>query len=519
MTTTASERDQSAPADAPALRLTGITKAFGKVLAVEDISSEIRQHEVVGLIGENGAGKSTLLKILTGIYQPDSGTIEAHGKVVRFKRPQDSVAVGIGVVHQEQSLLTNLSVAENIAMTGASAKDAGTKFGIYRWKTLNKEAETVLARVGSTVDPRAIVGDLPFVDRQMVEIARALRVDDALDVPPLLILDEPTSVLERDETATLEREILALRDLGSVIFVSHRLDEVMRICDRILVMRHGKLVADRTTADVTQDELFRLMIGHDSRAVKRPSAGGLGTGQPVLEIKGVSRKGVYRDVSLDVFPGQCVAIVGTIGSGREELCRAVFGADTVDSGQIKVDGKEIRNWSMRTAVRNGVAYVPAERKVEGMVGGLTAADNLTLAYPGAAAVGPFLSPGARRKLVSKWFETLDVRPNAPKMRLERFSGGNQQKVVMGKWLLAEQLKILVLDHPLRGLDVGAAETVNAQVQAACSRGVGVLLIADTIEEALDTAHVIVVMRDGEVTASYDLSVDSTTALDLLERMV
>ena len=519
MTTTASERDQSAPADAPALRLTGITKAFGKVLAVEDISLEIRQHEVVGLIGENGAGKSTLLKILTGIYQPDSGTIEAHGKVVRFKRPQDSVAVGIGVVHQEQSLLTNLSVAENIAMTGASAKDAGTKFGIYRWKTLNKEAETVLARVGSTVDPRAIVGDLPFVDRQMVEIARALRVDDALDVPPLLILDEPTSVLERDETATLEREIRALRELGSVIFVSHRLDEVMRICDRILVMRHGKLVADRTTADVTQDELFRLMIGHDSRAVKRPSAGGLGTGQPVLEIKGVSRKGVYRDVSLDVFPGQCVAIVGTIGSGREELCRAVFGADTVDSGQIKVDGKEIRNWSMRTAVRNGVAYVPAERKVEGMVGGLTAADNLTLAYPGAAAVGPFLSPGARRKLVSTWFGTLDVRPNDPKMRLERFSGGNQQKVVMGKWLLAEQLKVLVLDHPLRGLDVGASETVNAQVQAACSRGVGVLLIADTIEEALDTAHVIVVMRDGEVTASYDLSVDSTTALDLLERMV
>ena len=519
MTTTASERDQSAPADAPALRLTGITKAFGKVLAVEDISSEIRQHEVVGLIGENGAGKSTLLKILTGIYQPDSGTIEAHGKVVRFKRPQDSVAVGIGVVHQEQSLLTNLSVAENIAMTGASAKDAGTRFGIYRWKTLNKEAETVLARVGSTVDPRAIVGDLPFVDRQMVEIARALRVDDALDVPPLLILDEPTSVLERDETATLEREIRALRELGSVIFVSHRLDEVMRICDRILVMRHGKLVADRTTADVTQDELFRLMIGHDSRAVKRPSAGGLGTGQPVLEIKGVSRKGVYRDVSLDVFPGQCVAIVGTIGSGREELCRAVFGADTVDSGQIKVDGKEIRNWSMRTAVRNGVAYVPAERKVEGMVGGLTAADNLTLAYPGAAAVGPFLSPGARRKLVSKWFGTLDVRPNDPKMRLERFSGGNQQKVVMGKWLLAEKLKVLVLDHPLRGLDVGASETVNAQVQAACSRGVGVLLIADTIEEALDTAHVIVVMRDGEVTASYDLSVDSTTALDLLERMV
>ena len=519
MTSTVPLRDHSASVDAPALRLTGITKGFGKVRGVEDISLEIRNNEVVGLIGENGAGKSSLLKILTGIYQPDSGSIEAHGQVVRFRRPQDSAAVGIGVVHQEQSLLTNLSVAENIAMTGTSAKDKGTKFGIYRWKKINKEAESVLAQVGSTVDPRAIVGDLPFADRQMVEIARALRVDEALDVPPLLILDEPTSILERNETETLEREIRALKDVGSVIFVSHRLDEVMRICDRILVMRHGRLVADRATADVTQDELFRLMIGHESRAPKRPSAEGLSAGQPVLEIKGVSRKGAYRDVSLNVFPGQCVAIVGTIGSGREELCRAVFGADTCDSGQILVDGKETRNWSMRTAVRNGVAYVPAERKVEGMVGGLTAADNLTLAYPGTATVGPFLSPGARRKLVADWFETLDVRPRDPKLRLERFSGGNQQKVVLGKWLLAEQLKLLVLDHPLRGLDVGAAETVNAQVQAACSRGVAVLLIADTIEEALDTAHVIVVMRDGEVTASYDLSVDSTTAVDLLERMV
>ena len=269
MTSTSPSGDHSTSTGAPALRLTGITKAFGKVLAVEDISLEIRPNEVVGLIGENGAGKSTLLKILTGIYQPDSGTIEAHDKVVRFRRPQDSVAVGIGVVHQEQSLLTNLSVAENIAMTGGSAKDAGTKFGIYRWKKLNKEAESVLARVGSNVDPRAIVADLPFVDRQMVEIARALRVDEALGVPPLLILDEPTSILERNETETLEREIRALKDLGSVIFVSHRLDEVMRICDRILVMRHGKLVADRVTTDVTQDELFRLMIGHESRA---PSA-------------------------------------------------------------------------------------------------------------------------------------------------------------------------------------------------------------------------------------------------------
>lgn len=503
---------------APALRLTGISKSFSRVTAVKDITLEIRRNEVVGLIGENGAGKSSLLKILTGIYQPDSGTIEVLGRQVQFRRPQDSVAAGIGVVHQEQSLLTNLSVAENIAMNAISNEDAATKFGWYRWKRLNKEAESVLARVGSTVDPRAIVGDLPFVDRQMVEIARALRVDELTHVTPLVILDEPTAVLERDETETLEREIRALRELGSVIFVSHRLDEVMRICDRILVMRQGELVADRVTAEVTQEELFKLMVGHAKRAPQRAGVHQR-SDTPALEIVELSRKGAYRDVSLTVHPGQCVAIVGTIGSGREEVCRAVFGAEDHDSGVIRVGGQDTRRWRMGTAVRNGVAYVPAERKVEGMVGGLSGAENLTLAKPGAAASGGLLRPRARKRIAEQWFETLDVRPRDPDLSLERFSGGNQQKVVMGKWLMDEGLKVLVLDHPLRGLDAGAAETVNEQIRAACARGAGVLLIADTLEDALEMAHVIVVMRDGEVTAHYDLSVESATSLDLLERMV
>jgi ribose transport system ATP-binding protein len=504
--------------DAPALRLTGISKAFSRVTAVQDITLEVRRNEVVGLIGENGAGKSSLLKILTGIYQPDSGTIEVLGRPVKFRRPQDSLAAGIGVVHQEQSLLTNLSVAENIAMNAISDEDAATKFGWYRWKRLNKEAESVLARVGSTVDPRSIVGDLPFVDRQMVEIARALRVDELTHVTPLVILDEPTAVLERDETETLEREIRALRKLGSVIFVSHRLDEVMRICDRILVMRQGRLVADRPTSDVTQEELFKLMVGHAKRAPQR-SGVQQQSDTPALEITGLGKKGAYSDVSLTVHPGQCVAIVGTIGSGREEVCRAVFGAEGYDSGVIRVEGKDIHRWRMGKAVRNGVAYVPAERKVEGMVGGLSGAENLTLAKPGAAASGPLLRPRARKRIAEQWFETLDVRPRDPDLSLERFSGGNQQKVVMGKWLMDENLKVLVLDHPLRGLDAGAAETVNEQINAACARGAGVLLIADTLEDALEQAHVIVVMRDGEVTGRYDLSVESATSLDLLERMV
>ncbi len=518
MSTTQIAPQRRPDSDAPALRLTGVSKRFARVTAVQDINLEIRRNEVVGLIGENGAGKSSLLKILTGIYQPDSGTIEVNGEAVKFRRPQDSVVAGIGVVHQEQSLLTNLSVAENIAMNAISNKDAAIKFGWYRWKRLNQEASTVLARVGSTVDPRTIVGDLPFVDRQMVEIARALRVDEHTQVSPLVILDEPTAVLERDETATLEREIRELRKLGSVIFVSHRLDEVMRICDRILVMRQGRLVADRVTSEVTAEELFQLMVGHAQRSPQR-AAVKTESATPALEITDLALEGAYRDVSLTVQPGQCVAIVGTIGSGREEVCRAVFGAEGYDSGSIKVDGHDIRHWRMGKAVRNGVAYVPAERKVEGMVGGLSGAENLTLATPGDAASGPLLRPRARKRLAEEWFEKLDVRPRDPELALERFSGGNQQKVVLAKWLMDEDLKVLVLDHPLRGLDAGAAETVNEQIQKACDRGTAVLLIADTIEDALETAHVVVVMRDGEITAHYDLSVEATTSLDLLERMV
>lgn len=504
---------------APTLRLSDISKTFGPVRAVKDVSLEIRRNEVVGLIGENGAGKSTLLKILTGLHQPDSGVIEANGTPVRFRRPQDAVAAGIGVVHQEQSLLTNLSVAENIAMNALSSKDQATRFGLYRWGQLNREATEILKRVGADIDPRTIVGDLSFVDRQMVEIARALKVDEMVHAAPLVILDEPTSVLERNETEILEREIRSLKEIGSVIFVSHRLDEVLRICDRIIVMRHGELVADRRTDSVTEGDLFRLMIGKAARAATRSAGERTAAQGPVLEVKGLGRKGAFRDVSFAALPGHCVTIVGTLGSGRESLCRAIFGAEPFDEGTLEVGGKQVRSWSVQKAVRSGVAYVPSERRVEGMVGGLTAAENLTLAHGAESRWGPFLKRRARTKLAEEWFERLDVRPRDPKLRLGRFSGGNQQKVVMAKWLLSDGLQVLVLDHPLRGLDPGAAEAVNGQIRASCDEGVAVVLLADTLEEALEMADEVLVMRDGEVTARFDLSVDSPTSLDLLEKMV
>ena len=504
---------------APTLKLTEVSKGFGPIQAVKKISLAIPRNEVLGLIGENGAGKSSLLKILTGIHQPDSGTIEVNGEVQKFRRPQDAAAAGIGVVHQEQSLLTNLSVAENIAMNATGSKDQATRFGWYRWGQLNEEAIEVLDKVGAKIDPRTIVGDLSFVDRQMVEIARALRVDEITHAAPLVILDEPTSVLERDETEILEREIRKLKDLGSVIFVSHRLDEVLRICDRIVVMRHGELVADRKTDAVSEDELFKLMIGHVSQAEKHPRDPRSSTAKPALDVKGLGQQHVFKDVSFSVWPGRIVTIIGTMGSGRESVCRALFGAEAFDEGILELNGRQIRSWSVSEAVHNGVGYLPAERKVEGMVG-WTHGSREPHPYPSRKKQEGLIpqsqsSTGPRQGMVRA-----TRRPTTrPEAEPGTFLGGQSAEGSHGEVADCRQSQGAGARPPLRGLDPGAKETVNAQIREACKKGAGVVLVPDTLEEALDMGDEILVMRDGEVTARFDTSRETPTSLDLLERMV
>ena len=516
------DRGASPATSPPILKLSGLSKTFGSQTAVANLSLEINRNEVIGLIGENGAGKSTLLKILTGVHQPDSGVIEVNGHPVRLRSAQDATLHGIGIVHQEQSLFTNLTVAENIEMGTGADGSAATRGGFYRWGQINAEAAECLARIGSPIDPRSLVGDLTFAQRQMVEIARTIhvaRLSAARDGgAPLVILDEPTSVLERAESEILEQEIAKLREFGAVIFVSHRLEEVLRICDRIVVMRHGHLVADRPSAEVTEADLFRLMIGHETRAANRPARATTAETQPALAVAGLGRKGAFQDVALTVLPGQITTIVGAFGSGREELCRALFGAEGFDTGTMTVAGEAVRNWSVRKAVAAGIAYLPAERGVEGIVGGLSAERNLTLTFPGDSRKGGFLIPRLRRKMAEAWFERFDVRPRDPALPLERFSGGNQQKVALAKWLVGKP-GVLILDHPLRGLDPGAAETVKLRIREACSAGAGVILLADTLEEALDMGHEVLVMRDGRVVARFDLAIETPTTLDLLEKMV
>lgn len=504
----------------PVLTLEGVSKTFGPLVAVKPLSLTIPRHQVVGLIGENGAGKSTLLKVLTGVHLPNQGRMVLNGKEVRFRGPLDATAQGVGIVHQEQSLFTNLSVAENIVMGAGRAGSQAVKAGLYRWSTVRAEAAEVLARIGSTIHPDTLVGDLSFAERQMVEIARtihlACQTAAAQGGAPLVILDEPTSVLEQAETEVLEAEIDRLRGIGSVIFVSHRLEEVLRICDRTVVMRDGEIVADRLTAEVTEADLYRLMIGKDRHARTRDAVP-LAQGAPVMQVRGLAKAGEFRDIDLALHPRRITAIVGTFGAGREALIRTLFGIDDPDAGTVELDGQPVTDWTPRRAIAAGIAYLPAERGVDSAVGGLSAARNLTTVPFGDN--GGWWLPSARRKaLAAAWFDKLDIRPRLPAQPLDRFSGGNQQKVMLAKWLTLSP-RVLLLDHPLRGLDPGAGTNVNACIRAACAEGAAVLLLADTLEEALDLGHEIIVMRDGAISARFDRAEDDPTTLDLLEKMV
>ncbi len=496
------------------LKFTNISRTFGSVSAVKSISLEIKRGEVIGLVGENGAGKSTLLKILAGVVQPDEGQMEINGVQMKFSSPNDSVKAGIGVVHQEQSLFTNLTVAENL-----DQRNSG-RIGYKNWARLNSQATAALKKIGIDLDPKSKISDLSFVDRQMVEIARAVSIDPDMKGTPLIILDEPTAVLEQNETAVLEHEIKKLKEFASVIFVSHRLDEIMRICDRVIVMRSGKIVSDKKTGEVTKQDLFRDMAGGVSQTAhvdrNRSPAGA----KPAIEVKGLTRKGKFKNISFAARPGEIIAFVGSNASGREAVARAVFGAEEYDSGSIEVKGKAVSHWNIRKAVKAGLAYIPSERKVEGMIAGMSATRNVALVHQGDGATGPFLRLRRLATAAQTWFDRLDVRPNLIALPLISFSGGNQQKVVLAKWLNSPHINVLLLDHPLRGLDVGAAQTVDAQITKACEAGAAVVLIPDTIEEALEMADEIIVMRDGEISARHDLRVKhSLTLQDIVAEMV
>lgn len=479
-----------------ALSLKNIEKRFPGVHALKAVSIEIRHGEVVGLVGENGAGKSTLMKILSGVYQPDSGSVEIAGKPVRFENAADANKKGIGMVFQEQSLLTNLTIGENIYL-GNEAQF--TRCGIVNWKALYAAASRQLVKVQLDVDPRMRASDLDFAGRQMVELAKALTLEEHASEHLVILLDEPTSVLERAEIDVLFARVRLLKSRASFIFVSHRLDEVLALSDRIYVMKDGAVVADLMAADANIPKLHHLMVGRSLQAeyyrepLQKPFKE-----EVVLELDNLSLGNAYKNVSFKLHSGEILGIAGVIGSGREELARTLAGFAPQNSGTIRIDSRNVRFLSPAEAVDAGIGYIPRERRVEGLVLFLSVAANITLADLENLTHCGLINAREESLIATNWVNRLKIRTPDIKTLCLNLSGGNQQKVVLAKWLNAKA-KILVLDHPTRGLDVGAKEEVYELIRTVTSEGVAVILTSDTLEETIGLSHSLLMMRDGEIT--------------------
>jgi ribose transport system ATP-binding protein len=479
--------------------LRNVSKSFPGVKALKEVTLEVREHEVVGLIGENGAGKSTLLKILSGVQRPDTGDVVLRDQPVSFGGVADAVREGVAMVYQEQSLLPNVTVAENVLLGNEGDAVRG---GVYRWGTLRERAQRYLDVVGTGLDAGATTESLPFAQRQMVEVAKALASGERTHHEPVILLDEPTSVLEHDEIEKLFEIVRELRQRASVVFVSHRMNEVLAVCDRVYVMRDGAVVAERNPKTVAEHELYELMVGED-RAEGFYHEEGQVDPQPQtrLEISELSG-GHFHDVSLSVAKGEVVALMGVQESGREDLGRALFGALPLRSGTITLDGAPLRFGMPTQAVRDGIGYIPSERKIDGAVLGMSVNDNMTLAHPDQVSRGPFIDPVKERSTVRDWLDRLKVKTPSAATLMRTLSGGNQQKVVLAKWLLDPDLRLLVLDTPTRGLDIGAKADVYRLTRELAAKGLSVLLIADTLDEGIAMSHRVITMKDGRITGEF-----------------
>ena len=499
------------------LELLDITKRFGRVEALKNVSITVKAGEVVGLVGENGAGKSTLMKVLNGINQPDAGEIRIHGKAASISGPKDAAARGIGMVFQEQSLITNLSVAENIFLGNETPF---IRLGRIDWRRMAAAARHQLAKVGLGIDPLTVTSELSFVQRQMVELAKVLTLEEAVEGSLCILLDEPTSVLEQAEIDILFDVIRKLKQRAGIIFVSHRLDEVIDISDRVYVLKDGVVVSRMAKGEASPERIHHLMVGRAATGSYYKEDGRAPFGEEIaLKARGLARARAYADIDLDLHVGEVLALVGTEGAGSEALIRSLFGLEKIHLGSAHYRGRNLRFVSPSQAVSLGLGYVPRERKFEGIVEEMSVEENISLAHLRGMSRFGILKFGEIGRATRNLIERMRIKTPSADTLCANLSGGNQQKVVLAKWYNAGA-RIFLLDHPTRGLDVGAKEDVYGLIRELCANGCSVLLIGDTLEEALGLAHTIIVMKDGRQTARFDtLAVPPPEPLDLIRHMV
>ncbi|MFJ6194744.1 sugar ABC transporter ATP-binding protein [Micromonospora sp. NPDC092111] len=478
------------------LTMTAISKFFPGVRALDGVDFRLFPGEVHALMGENGAGKSTLIKVLTGVYGTDAGTVTLDGVPVAFTGPMQATAAGVSTVYQEVNLLPNLSVAENIFI-GREPR----RLGVVNWRESRRRAQALLARLDLHIDVSALLGSYSLAVQQMVAIARAVDVRARV-----LILDEPTSSLDADEVAQLMRIMRQLRDDGiAILFVTHFLDQVYGIADRITVLRNGRLVGEYPTVELPQIALVEKMIGKELDALERldEEAGGdrgaVAAGTPVVAADGLGRTGSVVPFDLTIHEGEVVGLAGLLGSGRTEVARLFFGADRADRGRLTVDGASVAIRNPVAAIARDIAFCSENRRTEGLVGELSVRENIVLAMQAARG---WLRPVPRRRqdeLVRRWIEALSVRPADPEVPVRNLSGGNQQKVLLARWLITEP-RLLILDEPTRGIDIGAKTEIQRLVAQLSDGGMAVLFISAELEEVLRLSHRVAVMRDRRLVA-------------------
>jgi rhamnose transport system ATP-binding protein len=485
---------------APVVELRDIRYSYGAVEALRGVGFTLERGEIVGLVGENGAGKSTLVKILTGVVQPTEGKLFVDGTEHLFSNPRAARDAGIAAMYQEPMLFPDLSITENIF-----AGQQMTRRGLLAWNTMHAQTRRLLEPLDLPIDPRTPVSQLRVAERQLVEIAKALSRG-----AQVLILDEPTAVLSTREVASLYKIVQNLRAQGvAILFISHRLEEVGRWTDRVIVLRDGQKVAEMPTAQVTIPDLIRHMVGREiSTLYPRQSTT---PGETILEVRGLTRKGYFEDVSFTLRRGEILGFAGLVGAGRTEVAQALFGLDPIDSGEIVLSGFPFHPRSPRHAMSCGVAYLPENRIAHGLVPGMTISYNITMTiWQKLSRLGV-----VRSALVNRTADTLAGRVHLQPGRRDRIasalSGGNQQKVVLAKWL-ATSPRVLILDEPTHGIDVGAKADILAIVSELARAGMGIIFISSEMEEVRSMCDRLIVMREGHVTGTFICPVDSKTVL-------
>ena len=469
------------------LTFRGVTKTFGGVTALDNVDFDLRPGEIHALLGENGAGKSTLIKVLGGIHLPDTGTIRIAGKVAQIRSVADANFYGIRIIHQELSLVPNLSVAENIYL----GREPHGFTGLRR-RQMAVDAEALVTDLGlhEIHSVGTVVSELSVAHQQLVEIARALSCRARI-----LVLDEPTSSLSETETEALFVTLRRLRSQGvGIIYISHRLEEVMRLADRITVLRDGRSIGTQLTNQLNEHELIRWMVGRDIRDhFHRPASK---RGQVVLKVRNLRGAKVDR-VSFELHYGEALGLAGLVGSGRTELARAIFGIDPIRDGEIQVDGRAVSIKNPRDALDKGIVLVPEDRKQEGLVMFQSVGFNLALPWVNQWISGCFPNWRKRKKIIDRAIKGFSIRVADPEQNIERLSGGNQQKTLVGRWM-ERRPKILILDEPTRGVDVGAREEMFTIIGSMVESGMAVLLISSELSEVLHTSHRIALYRDGSI---------------------